>query len=343
MNKPEVSVIVPVYNVEKYLHRCMNSILNQTLENIEIILVDDGSTDTSGSICDEYAKIDKRVKVIHKKNEGLGFARNSGIEIATGEYIGFIDSDDYIDLSMFEKLYYKANEFNVDYVRCEYKIVNNKGVSENKTIFPLSEGYYEKSSVIEKLVLPIFGKSEKDTKVNDLGVSVCKCIFKNQIIKTNKIKFYSEREYISEDFLFTINYLMNSNSAYVINECLYNYVMNQESLTHVYRSDRFNKEQIFFNKLVEVCKEYKLFSECKIRLNRFILDRARSCIKLEFITNSDSYLKKRKNVLEILNSIEVKKACKAVQIYKLPIKYAIVGFFIKYKFVEILYLFKNKL
>ena len=96
MTHPKVSVIVPIYNVEKYLDECMVSLLNQTLKDIEIILVDDESPDNCPKMCDEYANKDKRVKVVHKKNGGLGFARNSGLDVATGEYVAFIDSDDWI-------------------------------------------------------------------------------------------------------------------------------------------------------------------------------------------------------------------------------------------------------
>ena len=114
MSKPKVSVIVPIYNVEKYLDRCMQSVLNQTLKDIEIIMVDDGSPDNCPSMCDEYARKDNRIKVIHKKNGGLGFARNSGLEIATGEYVAFIDSDDFIDTSMYETLYNTAKIYGLD-------------------------------------------------------------------------------------------------------------------------------------------------------------------------------------------------------------------------------------
>ncbi|MBZ7954711.1 glycosyltransferase [Campylobacter sp. W0018] len=95
-NKPFVSIIVPIYNVEKYLRQCLDSIVKQTLENIEIILINDGSTDNCGKICDEYALKDKRIKVVHKKNAGLGAAYNTGLDLATGEYIGFVESDDWI-------------------------------------------------------------------------------------------------------------------------------------------------------------------------------------------------------------------------------------------------------
>src|SRR5574344_1424030 len=110
MENPKVSIIVPIYNVEKYLDRCMESLLNQTLKDIEIIMVDDGSPDNCPKMCDEYAKRDKRVKVIHKKNGGLGYARNSGLDIATGEYVAFVDSDDYVDVNMYETLYNFAKD-----------------------------------------------------------------------------------------------------------------------------------------------------------------------------------------------------------------------------------------
>ena len=101
IEKEKISVIIPVYNVEKYLKRCLDSVINQTYKNLEIILVDDGSTDNSGKICDEYAKNDKRIIVIHKENGGVSVARNIGLDICTGDYVNFIDSDDWIDLKFF--------------------------------------------------------------------------------------------------------------------------------------------------------------------------------------------------------------------------------------------------
>ena len=102
---PFISIIIPVYRVEKYLRACVDSVLAQTYKNLEIILVDDGSPDNCGQICEEYAAKDGRVRVIHQTNQGVAAARNSGLEIATGEYIGFVDSDDYIDSDMYEYLY----------------------------------------------------------------------------------------------------------------------------------------------------------------------------------------------------------------------------------------------
>lgn len=115
---PKISIIVPVYNVEKYLNKCLDSILAQTFEDYELLLIDDGSSDKSGNICDEYEKKDKRVKVFHKENGGLSSARNAGIDAACGEYIGFIDSDDYIDNDMFEQLYNDVTKNDADVAVC---------------------------------------------------------------------------------------------------------------------------------------------------------------------------------------------------------------------------------
>ena len=123
MSKPLITVIVPIYHVEKYLHRCVDSILNQTYENLEIILVDDGSGDACSSICDEYAGRDSRIVVIHKENGGLSDARNAGIEIAKGQYLAFVDSDDYIHKDMYKILMKEILESNAEVSICSYKYV----------------------------------------------------------------------------------------------------------------------------------------------------------------------------------------------------------------------------
>lgn len=127
---PEISVIVPVYKVEKYLKRCVDSILGQTFENIEIILVDDGSPDNCGEMCDQYARQDERVQVIHKENGGLSSARNVGIEQAKGEYIAFIDSDDWLDADMLEILYDAVKKHNAQIAECSFRSVYNDRIEE---------------------------------------------------------------------------------------------------------------------------------------------------------------------------------------------------------------------
>lgn len=115
-----ISIIIPIYNVEQYLSQCLDSVINQTYKNLEIILIDDGSTDNSGKICDDYALLDNRIKVFHKKNEGVSSARNLGLDNCTGDFIGFVDPDDFIELNMYEILYTEQQKTNADIVWCNY-------------------------------------------------------------------------------------------------------------------------------------------------------------------------------------------------------------------------------
>ena len=131
MGNPLVSISVPVYNVERYLTKCLDSLINQTLKEIEVILVDDGSTDSSGTICDQYAEKDLRIKVIHKKNGGLASARQAALELATGDYFCACDADDWVEASMYEKLYESARETKADVVMCNYyQNHSSKGVKK---------------------------------------------------------------------------------------------------------------------------------------------------------------------------------------------------------------------
>lgn len=125
-----ISVIIPVYNVEKYLEQCLDSVINQTYRNLEIILVDDGSTDTSGYICDRYGEKDARVKVVHKKNKGVSAARNAGLDLASGDWIGFVDSDDYLEAEMYEVLLSLAKQADADIALTHYRRVEPSGQVE---------------------------------------------------------------------------------------------------------------------------------------------------------------------------------------------------------------------
>ena len=132
MKGKTISIIVPVYNVEPYLQQCISSILNQTYQNLEIILVDDGSTDRCPEICDGYAVLDKRIKVIHKKNGGLSDARNAGLAVASGEYIGFVDSDDWISSTMYEELIHAAEGFEAEIACCDFVRIENQTILETR-------------------------------------------------------------------------------------------------------------------------------------------------------------------------------------------------------------------
>ncbi|MBQ8828028.1 MAG: glycosyltransferase [Clostridia bacterium] len=152
MNSPLISILVPVYNVEKYLRQCIDSIIAQIYKNIEIILVDDGSTDSSGTICDEYSKKDSRIKVIHQKNQGLAAVRNVGISAARGEYIGFVDSDDFIAPDMYSDMLDLIQKYEADLAVCSIEYTDAGGISSKaQRNFPFSDGCVDKIKYMDAL------------------------------------------------------------------------------------------------------------------------------------------------------------------------------------------------
>ena len=206
-----ISVIVPIYNVENYLVRCIESIINQTYSNLEIILVDDGSPDKCSIICDEYAKKDSRIKVIHKKNGGLSDARNAGLDIATGEYIGFVDSDDYIDKNMYKEMINELIEKNADIVSCA---INNI-YSDRTEIINIDEEIYDAELALKNLIL---GKNINQTVWNKL--------YKKEVI--GNILF--EKGKINEDEFWTYRILANSKKIITLNKPLYSYLHRASSI-----------------------------------------------------------------------------------------------------------------
>ena len=224
--KKTLSIIVPVYNTGEYLHRCIKSVLEQTLSDIEIILVDDGSLDKSGEICDEYAKKDERVKVIHKENEGASVARNVGISISCGEYVGFVDSDDWIEKNMYENMIKKAKETDAEIVMCDAVTKYDNKPDEPDTITQIKE-----SCVLEKVDI-------SPGLLLELSGSVWRCIYKLQFINDNKLKFQPHIAF-SEDRIFNIQALGYTSKCAYIKEAYYNRYINKDSIVHKFHPDYF--------------------------------------------------------------------------------------------------------
>lgn len=207
-----ISVIVPVYNVEAYVAKCIESIQNQSYQNLEIILVDDGSTDDSGDICDQYAAYDDRIKVIHQENGGLSAARNTGIEAANGDYIGFVDSDDYIGLTVYEDMLHLLKENNLDII--EFTAFRDK----NGTII---EGCNDGK-------LEIFDKDDAlRLAMHDCFVAAWSKLYKRSAI--GDVRFPIGRKF--EDTATSYLYVANSNRVGHINRCYYYYRLNPNSIT----------------------------------------------------------------------------------------------------------------
>lgn len=198
--QPRISVIVPIYQVEKYLETCVDSILAQTLSNLELILVDDGSTDGSGRIADRYAGQHSNIKVIHQKNAGLGPARNSGIAVAEGDYIGFIDSDDWIAPCMYEKLYAAATNNNADIAVSGHTTVTN-GTVVRKKKHPMAGKLLTAETEINEMRKCLYGHGTADEYTAAFPTSVCMSLYRRELIQGNAVRFQS---IMSEDVLFNL-------------------------------------------------------------------------------------------------------------------------------------------
>lgn len=210
-----ISVIIPVFKVEKYLSRCIESILNQTYTSIEVILVDDGSPDECGEICDMYAKKDKRVKVIHKENGGQGSARNAGLNVATGDYISFIDSDDWIDKDMYEELLLVAKKTDADIVEAGYRVFRPWKV-ENKMLNGINSTEIREYTNIEALKELFFGPQMLD----GISVMVWDKLYKSSLFNDN-LRF--SEGYIAEDLEFTPRALYKANKVVKYEKDFYTY------------------------------------------------------------------------------------------------------------------------
>ena len=226
----KVSIIVPVYKTKDTLSKCVDSLLKQTLEEIEIILVDDGSPDESGKMCDSYLE-DERVKVIHKENGGLSSARNAGIRVATGEYIGFVDSDDYVCLDMYQRLYEIMLEDKSDICICSHYTVDNQGRIQEHYFQNVPEKLRRKD-IINYLILPLIG-AEVKTNAKAIEGFVWRNLYKRELL--NNYEFKSEREYFAEDIVADLELYTRCEQISIINRCLYYYRYNGESLSYSYR------------------------------------------------------------------------------------------------------------
>lgn len=242
---PAISVIIPVYKCEKDLVQCIESVLNQTFQDFELILIDDGSPDSSPRICDEYMQKDNRIQVIHKKNAGVSSARNEGIKVVKGEYITFIDSDDYIDAEMFECLYKQAKEHLADIVVSSLVMEKweNGGITE-KSIYKIqSSKAYDSKELLEK-----WGQDFP---------AICMCgpwckLYKSEAIKRNKISFDTSLS-CGEDTYFNLDVLASIKKIYFCEEIFYHYRRdNADSLFSRFHKDTYEIHTKVYGKMREL-------------------------------------------------------------------------------------------
>lgn len=242
MEKVKISIIVPVFNVEKYLRECLNSLVKQTLKDIEIICVDDGSTDNSSKILEEFQAKDARIKIIHQKNLGISAARNSALEIAQGEYVGFVDSDDWVDLDFFEKLYVSAKKFNVDIAAGDF-YRRGKFLKSKKLKYRKEELFTESADKIKAAFVPKYNY-------------VWNKIYKRDSLLNLNLPFEKGRYY--EDMLWLVNVIYYLQGFVTVPNTFYHYrktegsIVTKKSLKHM--KDRIYAE----NEMVKFLYEHNI-------------------------------------------------------------------------------------
>lgn len=329
---PRVSVIVPVYNAEKYLQECVGSVLSQTLFDLELILVDDGSTDSSPALCDHYAVQDTRVKVIHKPNGRAASARNAGLRTATGEYVAFVDSDDWISPDMYEKML----QTGADITLCDY--VRFQGEKEFPFTQPnVAAGFYNKAQIREK----IYPHLVMDGIEYPITISNWAMLIKRNIIVKNQLS-YREDILISEDAPFGSEVLYCADSfAYLKGERFYHYRMTEGSASKTYKpwwwdsSLKINEEtESFFSK----CEDYDFTQQ--IKSNMFYLARA----EIYYILCNRELSRKEQNrkIKDVMENSRVVRMMKDFDVSPYPLSFRMLYWSIRYqsvalrRFVEVL-------
>lgn len=253
MQVNKVSIIIPVYNVLPYLQRCLDSVVNQTLKDIEIIIVDDGSTDGSSEFLDEYAQKDSRITVIHKENGGLMSAWTTGVRASNGDYIGFIDSDDYISLQMYESMYGVAIEYNTDIVICNYSINH---ILDGKLKTEIAEGLYTGEKLqkcIKEHVLPIPNSySIPSSRLNKL--------FRRSIV-FECLKYTESQSRTFEDRYFVPATILAASSVYSMDDIFYYWILREGSNHGMYKPNLLEDAKRYYNVQHSIVKDYAPYLE----------------------------------------------------------------------------------
>lgn len=337
MFAPDISVIVPVYNTESYLKKCIESIINQTFRNIEIILVDDGSTDASAEILSVYASMDNRITVIHQENQGLSAARNTGMRSAEGEYIMFVDSDDWIDANTCEKAICAARNSSADIVIWAYvrEYPSNSRIAELFNMKNITWSGANKNDVFCQLVGPHGVQITHPERIDNLSVVWNKLYKKNKVIRE---EFVDTKLIGTEDFLFNVYAFYYADVITFIPEVLYHYRYgNPHSLTRGYPKDFKMKWVNLFERVSNFVERYAPTNDFRVALrNRICLSYIG--LSMRVISASNLTEKEKKKELQAIRELPTyNSAFDGWELRRFPIHWKVYFFFVKYRLYFLLY------
>lgn len=325
-----LSIIVPIYNVEPYLERCLSSLKNQTLKDFEVVMVNDGSTDNSAEIAARFEETDKRFRLFTKPNGGPMLARKYGLERASGNYIGFIDSDDWAEPEMFEEMLAALIKNNADISCCSYKDVYPDNIVEIHSLF--KDGVYERKD-IESVILPIlFNVPKGDGDFNrPLSPTMCCKVYKKQILIDN-LRYFDKKVSFGEDLLINASVILSAQSIVMLtSKCLYNYSRREGTLSGKYIANLEEQTEELLESLRQIIKD----KDAGVCFDSFHRDMFSFQIKLLRNAKLSNKTKKEKlaDFKRILNSKYVKEslpyAKKNFGTFKGKIKYLLIKFKMK--------------
>ena len=330
-----ISVILPIFNMEKYLCRCVDSLLFQTYTNLEIILVNDGSSDSSAVICDSYAQKDDRIKVIHKKNGGVSTARNAGLDNATGDYISFVDPDDWVELNAYEILVKHLCAVEGD----KPDVVRFNAYINGQILNPIPFCGEYKGENLKKNFVPAMVGSETYGGMFIMGV-VWLCLYRKEFVDKHNFRYVLHDRL--EDRLFSITVFFHAKFVLFVDDVLYHYTVNESSLSNRHDSEQWNRVLAFIVELENECAKLGLFSgELLNRFNNDVLLRAVMAVHHQFFTNNpNGFYYKYSMVKQILTNPFVVKASKNIRKDKVTKKDSLILFFIKHRCTLLLSVFE---
>lgn len=333
-----MSVIIPVYNVEPYLERCIESVLNQTFEDFELILVDDGSKDGSSEICDRYADRCDKIIVIHQDNMGAGLSRNHGLEAARGNYIMFSDSDDYMECNLLKNLYEAVTEANAD---CAVAgcTVDYSDKRTSTLYYVKQEEAFRSKEDMDRLLLGSVSSLPSHGLDSVYGQSACARMYRRQLIAEHNIRFVSERECISEDIVFNVDFLKHARRAVAIPDVSYHYECGHKgSLSKGYRSDWLEREIHLYEVLEKRFSEIYSRDQYILYLQRFLIIRIAFDMtqEIRYHDHVDRKHPMRKAVKKMLADEKLQEALREYPWRKLPFLRMILAGTMRFQMTELL-------
>lgn len=339
----KVSIIVPIYNVEKYLARCLESLVNQTFKDIEILAINDGSTDNSLNILNKYAARDKRIRIINNKNVGVSETRNIGISESNGEFIVFVDSDDWIDNYMIEKMYDFISKECAQMLMCTYVREFSDHSKEKKFDLPeinIYENNEVKSQLFRKLVGPLGSELSNLEYIDALGTVWAK-MYKASILKENDLKFIDLNEIgTGEDILFNIYVFKYINKAVLLNKPMYHYWRgNENSITSRYIHNFIDKRRNYFKYMIDFIEKNNFGNDFEVALSNRICTSVLGTGLVEcYKDNNISGIEKINRIKHLLNDEYINSAYENLELKYFPIHWRVFYFFNKYKLSFVSYL-----